>query len=269
MLRNIESLKGCTVAASDGELGLVEELYFDDKAWGIRYLVVKTGNWIDGRRVLISPYSVIRTEPGTLSVHVELTRQQVRDSPSIDTHKPVSRQHEAEYSRYYGYPTYWGGPDVWGVSSYPAFSRAVLSAGSPQVRAQLPPYGDEPPGDSHLRSTNAVDGYHFAAADGDIGHVSGFIFDDEAWTIRYLTVDTQTWWPSKEVLLSTEWIALIDWFESTISTQLTRDAIKSSPAYDSRIPLARDFETQLFAFYGKAGYWSDERTALRLKGRGA
>jgi PRC-barrel domain len=269
MLRSIESLKGCRVAASDGEIGSVEEVYFDHDAWGIRYLVVKTGNWIDGRRVLISPYSVIRMDPGALSVHVDLTRQQVSDSPAVDTDKPVSRQDEAEYLRYYGYPVYWGGVDVWGTGSYPAFSRAVLSAVSPETLAQLALFGDKPPGDSHLHSTDAVDGYHVAAADGDIGYVSGFVFDDEAWTIRYLTVDTQSWWASREVLLATEWIFLIDWLESTVSTELTRDAIKDSPDYDNRIPLERDFETQLYAFYGKAGYWSEERAALRLKQTGA
>jgi hypothetical protein len=269
MFRSVESLKGCTVAASDGEIGSVEEIYFDDEAWGIRYLVVKTGNWIDGRRVLISPYSVIRLDPGGLSVYADLTRQQVSDSPPVDTHQPVSRQHEAEYHRYYGYPAYWGGVDVWGTSSYPAFSRAALSAVSPETLAQLALYGDKRPGDSHLCSTDAVDGYHVEAADGDVGHVSGFIFDDEAWTIRYITVDTQNWWPSgKEVLLATEWIFLVDWYQSSVSTQLTRDAIKESPAYDSKIPLERDFEAQLYAFYGKAGYWSDERAALRLKERG-
>ncbi len=260
MLRNIESLKGCTVAASDGEIGSVEEVYFDDEAWCIRYLVVKTGNWIDGRRVLISPYSVVTLDPGASSVHVDLTRQQVSDSPPIDTHKPVSRQHEAEYLRYYGYPAYWGAIGAWGTSSYPAFSRAALSAVSAETRAQLALYGDKPEGDSHLRSTDAVDGYHVEAADGDIGHVSGFIFDDETWTIRYLLVDTQNWWPSgKDVLLAAEWIFLIDWFESTVSTQLTCDAIKDSPAYDSRVPLTRDFEAQLYSYYGKTGYWSAGR----------
>lgn len=269
MLRSIESLKGCRVAASDGEIGSVEQVYFDHDAWGIRYLVVKTGSWIDGRRVLISPYSVIRMDPGALSVHVDLTRQQVSDSPTVDTDKPVSRQDETEYLRYYGYPVYWGGVDVWGAGSYPAFSRAVLSAVSPETLAQLALFGDKPPGDSHLHSTDAVDGYHVAAVDGDIGYVSGFVFDDEAWTIRYLTVDTQSWWASREVLLATEWIFLIDWLESTVSTELTRDAIKDSPDYDNRIPLERDFETQLYAFYGKAGYWSEERAALRLKQTGA
>ena len=259
MLRSIESLKGCTVAASDGEIGRIEEVYFDHDAWGIRYLVVKTGNWIDGRRVLISPYSVIRMDPGSLSVHVDLTRQQVSDSPPVDTDEPVSRQHEAEYLRYYGYPVYWGGVDVWGAGNSPAFSRAALSAVSPQTLAQLALFGDKPPGDSHLHSTDAVDGYHVAAADGDIGHVSGFIFDDETWTMRYLVVDTRNWWPAaKEVLIATDWIFLIDWYETAVSTELTRDAIKDSPAYDSSVPVVRDYETELYAFYGKKGYWAEK-----------
>jgi PRC-barrel domain len=256
MLRSIESLKGCTVAATDGEIGNIEEIYFDDEAWGVRYLVVKTGNWTDRRHVLISPYSVTHANAGAASVHVDLTCQQVKDSPSIDTHKPVSRQHEAEYLRYFGYPVYWGGLDVWGMSPVPAFTRASMSTVSPALRAQLALYGDKPPGDSHLRSTDAIDGYHVEASDGNIGHVSGFIYDDETWMLRYLTVDTQNWWPGgREVLLATQWISLIDWYESTVSTGLTRDAISNSPAYDSRIPLERDFETQLYAAYGKAGYW--------------
>src|ERR1700761_4599173 len=50
-----------------------------------------------------------------------------------------------------------------------------------------------------------------------------------------------------------------------VSTQLTRDAIKASPVHDSEIPLERDFETQLYTFHGKAGYWSSERVASWLK----
>ncbi|MGF6755850.1 PRC-barrel domain-containing protein [Paraburkholderia sp. GAS42] len=259
MLRTIESLKGCTVAASDGEIGSIEEVYFDDEAWGIRYLVVKTGNWISERRVLISPYSVRHSDPGATSVHVDLTRQQVSDSPAIDTHKPVSRQHEAEYLRYYGYPNYWGGLGVWGMSSYPAFGPGLLPDVSTDTREQLALYADKPPGDSHLRSTDAVDGYHIEAADGVFGHVSGFIFDDQTWTMRYLVVDTRNWWPAaKEVLIATDWIFLIDWYETTVSTELTRDAIKDSPAYDSSVPVVRDYETELYAFYGKKGYWAEK-----------
>ena len=128
MLRNIEFLEGSTVKASDGDVGTVTQVYFDDEAWGVRYLVVETGDWLRDRQVLISPYAVSHSDPGSSAVQVKLTRQQVRDSPNIDAHKPVSRQHEIQYLRYYGYPTYWGGANVWGMGAYPAFDESATAA---------------------------------------------------------------------------------------------------------------------------------------------
>ena len=111
MLRSIGDLHGCIVSALDGDIGSVRQAYFDDEAWAVRYLVVETGNWLNDRQVLVSPYSVQHTDPGSSVVHVNLSRQQVRNSPVLDTHKPVSRQHEIEYLRHYSYPTYWGRPE--------------------------------------------------------------------------------------------------------------------------------------------------------------
>jgi len=268
MLRNLQLLQGRTVAAQDGDVGTVTQVYFDDEAWGIRYLVVESGNWLSDRQVLISPYAVAHSDPGSSAVHVRLTRQQVRDSPNFDTHKPVSRQHEIQYLRYYGYPTYWGGPNVWGMGAYPAYP----AFDGPVAGVVLPPVGqapaepdadDAPPADVHLRSTDAVHGYHIETIDGTIGHVSGFIFDDVAWVIRYLIVDTRNWSPGgKEVLLATQWIELIDWLDSTVSTTLTRDEIRNSPSYDDSIPVDRNYEATLHGFYGKEGYWSHVRPAL-------
>jgi hypothetical protein len=271
MLRSIESLHGCKVAALDGDIGSVEQAYFDDEMWGVRYLVIDTGNWMSERQVLISPYSVKHSDPGTSAVRVDLTRQQVRDSPNIDTHKPVSRQHETEYLRFYDYPTYWGGPNMWGMGAYPAFDLTASASdlAADGLASPLEPDADEPPADVHLRSTSEVKGYHIEAADGSIGHVSGFIFDDQTWAIRYLTVDTRNWWPAgKEVLLATHWIDAIDWSGSTVSTRLTRDAIKHSPEYDASVPLNRSYETTLHEFYGKDGYWSGD-DEVPLSGRAA
>lgn len=258
MLRRIESLHGCAVAALDGDIGHVDQIYFDDEMWGVRYLVVDTGNWMNERSVLISPYSIKHSDPGTSALRVNLTQQQVRDSPNIDTHKPVSRQHEAKYLGYYAYPTYWGGPNLWGMGAYPAFglmasaTPALASAG----RARPDLGADDPQADVHLRNADAVRGYHIEAADGRIGHVSGFIFDDVTWAIRYVTIDTRNWWPGgKEVLLATQWIDSIDWPGSIVSTRVTRNAIKNSPEYDASVPLNRNYEATLYEFYGKEGYW--------------
>jgi hypothetical protein len=135
MFRSIKSLHGCVVRAFDGDIGAVNQVYFDDESWGVRYLVVETGNWLSDRQVLISLYSVEHADVASNAIHVSLTRQQVRDSPNIDAHKPVSRQHEIEYLRYYSYPTYWGGPNLWGMGAYPAFDP---TASTPDENTELP-----------------------------------------------------------------------------------------------------------------------------------
>lgn len=259
MLRSIESLYGWSVATRDGDIGTVDQAYFDDEAWGVRYLVVSTGSWVEKRQVLISPHSIKRLDSGSGAVHVDLTRQQVRDSPDIDTDKPVSRQHETRYIDYYGYPRYWGGAYLWGVGAYPAFaSMAAAQTTASKAGVRSDRKEDNPSADIHLRSTKEVKGYHIEASDGSIGHVSGFIFDDVAWAVRYLTIDTRNWWPGgKEVLVATKWIDLVDWGGSTVHTTLSRDAIKNSPEYDASVPLSRSYEAILHKYYGKGGYWSE------------
>src|SRR5438445_511484 len=100
MLRSTSHLKGTSLAATDGEIGSVQDLYFDDLTWTVRYLIVDTGTWLPGRQVLISPRSV-RSATDENRVPVALSKEQVKNSPSIDTDKPVDRQYEAQYSQYY------------------------------------------------------------------------------------------------------------------------------------------------------------------------
>jgi uncharacterized protein YrrD len=52
MLTN-KHFKDFAIRATDGELGTVDDIYFDDETWAIRYLIVDTGGWLGGRRVLI------------------------------------------------------------------------------------------------------------------------------------------------------------------------------------------------------------------------
>jgi hypothetical protein len=81
--------------------------------------------------------------------------------------------------------------------------------------------------DSHLRSTEGIAGYHVEASDGEIGHVDGFIIDDQAWAIRYIEVATRNWWPGKKVLVSPVWAERVSWEESKVSFGLTSSPSRS------------------------------------------
>lgn len=261
MLMNTKNLKGLVVRASDGELGTVDKLYFDDDTWGIRYLTVSTGGWLGGREVLISPISIRAVDWQAQRLDVTLTMAQVENSPAIDTHEPVSRQHEAAYLGYYGYPDYWGGPHLWGPSFYPAGLALPTGAAIQAVADRI----SKEPMDSHLRCTEALEGYSIDAVDGGIGHVCGFVFDDYAWAIRYVEVATKLWLPGKRVLFSPGWVQRVSWPESKFVVGLTREAIQEGPAYTESRPITREYENQLYAHYGRPAYWlfeGDHRPAF-------
>jgi hypothetical protein len=256
MLRNVTQLKGFAIRARDGEIGTLDHFYFDDETWAIRYLVVNAGDGLGGRRVLVSPIALRQAEWQSKRLDVALTKKQIEDSPPMDTHKPVSRQHEALYLGYYGYPYYWGGPNLWGLASYPAGltveREAVTETEALQARA-----GKES-ADSHLRSTEEVTGYHIEAEDGPIGHVKDFLVDDETWAIRYLEVDTRNWWPGKKVLVSPQWIDNVSWPDSKVYVDLTRETIKNAPEWLESMTVTREYENRLYDYYDRSPYWAPE-----------
>ena len=249
-------MKDLVIHATDGELGIVDQFYFDDETWGIRYLVVKTGGWLGGREVLISPISVVSVDWQTKSLNVALTRKQVENSPDIYTHPPVSRQREAELSAYYGYNPYWGGPFLWGPAYYPA-DLAIPTGASITAKEESV--------DPQLRSSSAVTGYHVEAKDGEIGHVDGYVIDDKFWNVRYIEVATRNWLPGKKVLMSPAWIERISWLDSEIYAGLFREAIQDAPEYLVSRPLTREYESRLYFHYGRPPYWANE-TEVSLAG---
>lgn len=253
MLRRINDLQGLTIRATDGEIGKVDQFLFDDETWAVRYLVVDTSHWMPGRQVLISPISIGRTDWEAKRLEVKLTKRQVEQSPDIDTHKPVSRQHEAAFFNYYRYARYWGGPFLWGPVALPA--GVVVPQGEGAAAAMPTTAAPVESEDVHLRSTEEVTDYHIQAVDGEIGYVEDFIVDDENWAIRYLVVDTRNWWPSKKVLIPPPWIDRMSWEQSKVYANLTRAEIKKSPEYDESAPVTREYEMRLYNYYGRSPYW--------------
>jgi hypothetical protein len=258
MLRNVQDLQGLPIGATDGVIGKTKDFYFDDEAWVIRYLVIDTSTWLGGRDVLVSPYSIGEIASIGDAIPVKISKGQIRNSPSIDTDKPISRQYERGYLGYYGYPYYWGGTGLWGGNAYPG--TMLTGMGPSNYDGYLKaPSADDVDGDPHLRSCKAVKGYHLRATDGDLGHVDGFLIDDHTWSVRYLIAKTGNWWAGHDVLVSPEWIERVSWSESMVTLALSRQAIKDSPPYDADALPDRDAESAVYLHYGRNGYWRGGR----------
>lgn len=261
MLRSINDLRGLSLRATDGEIGHVDEFFFDDADWSIRYMVANTGGWLIPETVLISPRSIRSVNWEERQVAVNLTRQQVKDAPSTESNQPVSRQMEIAHAAYYNYYPYWYGPGRWGGMGMPYYGGAIvgytpvgmLATEREQIRQAAT---NQPAGDSHLRSTHEVSGYHIRATDGEIGHINDFIMDDATWALRYLVVDTRNWWPGKQVLVAPTWITAVNWDDRTVDVDITRATIKGGPEYDPT-QLNRAYEQRLYGHYRQPSYWDE------------
>lgn len=246
MLHSVKMLQGFTVHATDGDIGTIRDVYFDDARWAIRYLVVDTGGWLLGRRVLISPISFHHPDWQARAIHVALTREQVKGSPSIDADKPISRQQEEEFFRHYDYPLYWAGPLLWGFGAFPPiggmFSRHKDDENRSSQAIEAPHINE----DSHLRSVDEVLGYHLRASDDTVGHVDDFLFDESDWSLQFMVVDTRNWLPGKHVLISPQRIESVSWPDRQVLVNTTRNAIENSPEYDENNPPARDERSDLY-----------------------
>ena len=245
MIRSIEQTRGMGIEATDGPIGEIHDVYFDDHEWTVRYYVVDTGKWLPGRKVLLPPHVVRQTTPSHAGLPVDLTREQIRNSPDVDMDRPISRQSELVLYRHYGWTPYWFPLD-------PASPVVVEGDASEREReATSGHYG----GDPHLRSAKEVTGYHVAATDGEIGHIEDFLFDDQSAKIRYGVVDTQNWLPGKNVVIAPEWISKVKWSESKVFVNVTREAVRNSPEYNPATPLDRAYESRLFEHYGYPVPW--------------
>ena len=256
MLRSVNDLQKYAIRATDGGIGQVKDLYFDDLAWVVRYLVVDTGTWLSGRHVLISPIAVGEPNWAERVLPVSITKEQVRNSPDIDTHQPVSRQSEISFLGYYGYPDYWG------AGGYPRklpaaadHTEATTYMAKPLGTNSHSPESALKGVDPQLRSCTTVLNHHVIAADGDIGRVHGLLVDERTWAIRYIIVNTGNWWLGHKVVMAPEWIEDVSWPDSILVVDTTRRSVQDAPAYVSVAHLDRSQEIGIYAHYGRAGYW--------------
>ena len=206
MLWTAAMMKGYAVSGTDGRLGTVSDLLFDDVSWRMRWLVVSTGDWFPNHDVLLPVSALGHLDPVRREFRVALTVQQIRDCLHVEGDLPVSRQEEA-------------GSPLRHAAAGSRTGHAVLSASRPN--------------DPHLRSMEAVLGHLVHAIDGLIGHVDDFLIDDAAWNIRFIKIDTRDWGPARRVSLSPRLIRRIDWPARAVHLHVDRQEIESRSLHNS------------------------------------
>jgi sporulation protein YlmC with PRC-barrel domain len=243
VLRRLRDYEGFEVWSREGrELGRVEDFYFDEDRWGVRYVVVRTGSWLTGRSVLLSPVSISHLEWDRARIEFKLNEAQIKGAPDADLAQPISRRFETEYSGYYGIPHYWAGSDLWGMWSTPMEVQ-------PPAGVEQPSSEQQAIGGQHLRSMREVTGYHIMAADGEIGHVEDFLVDAASLKIRYLMIDTSNWIGGRTVLVAPEWASQIDWVDQKVHVEVTRAEVERSPEYDPGADIDGKYEERLAESY--------------------
>lgn len=241
MKRNIRSLIGFEIGATDGNIGKVSEFYFDDETWGLRYMIVETGSWLLGRKVLIPIESFLKPDWEKELFHVNITKEQVKNSPDTDTEKTVTRRQEILLNEHYLLDNYWQGGFYGGGM--------VITPSSAPPKPDSNTTSDDVDNEYHLRSTKSVTGYNIHAVDGTIGEIIDFVFDDSRWRVDFLVVDTGNWLPAKHVLISPTWITRINWANSEVHVKVLKELIKSSPEYDRAKELDDVYITMLHSHY--------------------
>ena len=250
MVYRLRQLIGLHVRASDGTIGKIKDLYFDDRSWAIRYLVVETVALLAAGRVLISPISVSSIDWDDSLVHVKLTIEQVKGSPPIDTDKPISRQHEEQLFDYYGYPYYWTDPSQCLKANGPI----DLPGGEPAAR-NMPGIRGAAPLDPRLRSANEVAGYGIQTTTEPMGYVEDFLVDVATWGIRYLLVKTRSWLPGTHVVIPPTWIKEVVWGQRIVRAAVGAESVRDAPEFSPGIEFSRAYETRLYKHYQRDPYW--------------
>ena len=238
MLRSLNQLIGYSVLATDGPIGRVSEMYFDDQEWRMRYLVVETGGWLSSRKVLLPVLSLEKPDWKLEEIPVSLTRELVRSSPEIDTDMPVARQHEIDLHAHYGWEMYWAGGNY-------MRSGDMVPYVEPEPRHIDTNKGGKPY-NPHLRSTKFITSCRVHAIDGDVGHASDFIIDDAAWMIHQLVINIGTFFSPNQVMLPPERVGNIEWERRKVNVKVYRDDVRNSPQFTLPTLLDTVYEDAVF-----------------------
>jgi sporulation protein YlmC with PRC-barrel domain len=177
ILRDLDRFIGYSVIATDGEVGRVRNLLFDDHSWTIRYLVIAPGNWTKRREVELALAVVEQSHWIYRSFKVHCTREQVLNSPELGSARWVALQRTVCMQEGSGVVVPWLNSGFYEKSMMPHTPDQA-------ARTMISP---------RLRSMRELLDYRLWARDREIGRLHRFFVDDNTWHLSYLDVKAGSW----------------------------------------------------------------------------
>ena len=215
MLRMISSLRGIDLHATDGHLGKVQDLFFEDRDWTVLYMSVDTAQWLPGRRVLVPPATFGEADWVERTINVMVTREEIETSPEIHLHESITREQEVAYFAHFGWACLWNG---------------------------------------ELRGVDEIIGSSLVGQDEKpVGVVSDLVVD-EVWIIRYVVVAVGDGLEERLTLIPVRLLAN-KWGSGGHSVLADSESLASAPQFDPRSAIQRDHEEDLHRHYSAPSYW--------------
>jgi len=107
MLRSIKDMLNYSILATDGEIGQISDVLVGDPDFRFRYLVIDTGTWLPGRKVLLSSAWISSVQPAKETVVVNIEKKRITESPRYEPERPLDRDFETRLHDHHGYPYDW------------------------------------------------------------------------------------------------------------------------------------------------------------------
>src|SRR5690606_20957574 len=169
----------------------VEDFYFDEDFFILRYFVVNTESFLLRKLVLVSPISLHSIDQKNKRLNLVLTKKELQNSPPFDSVETVSRQYEEAYNDYFAWPYYWSNPhSAWTIGPYGIpwqyYDQFAREAQHSDERKELLKKAEK----NSLQSAKEVRSYAVEGVDDTFGHIQGFVLDAQTLAIKYIVVDT-------------------------------------------------------------------------------
>lgn len=256
MLHSYDDLKYYAIRAADDRMGRVEDFYFDDATWAIRYLVAHTGFLFSARESLIGVPLLGAPDTEKREFPVSMKAEEIDEAPTPDADEPVSAQRDRSVGRDFAvWPPFLIGMGAARFS--PVIAEAQLMRYVPDNDETTAADEDGPGarGDTHLRSMHEVRGYSVVARDDAFGSVADFLVDPEGWTVRFIVIDTGVWLPGKRVVVTPDHLTGIDAEMGSIHVDVDKAKVESATPLSSVEDLKRSSYQEFAERYGSGGMW--------------